>query len=91
MNVSDNNRRSTIQIIGDILRVKEATKTEIMYSLGFNSGRAKKYIGYLQRLGFLEMATNGRKTTYKVTPTGKELLGKIDELVECLGGWDNNH
>ena len=90
MNVNENGRRSTVQIIGDILRVKEATKTEIMYSLGFNSGRAKKYIGYLQRLGFLEMATNGRKTTYRVTPTGKELLDKIDELVECLGG-NNNH
>jgi len=91
MKVNENGRRSTVQIIGDILRVDEATKTEIMYSLGFNSGRAKKYVTYLLQLGFLEMATNGRKTTYKVTPAGKELLVKIDELVECLGGWDNNH
>ena len=91
MNVNNNNRRSTIQIIGDMLRVEEATKTEIMYGLGFNSGRAKKYIGYLLGLGFLEMATNGRKTTYRVTSTGKELLEKIDELVECVGGWDDNH
>ena len=90
MSMNDS-RRSTVQIIGDILRVKEATKTEIMYSLGFNSGRARKYINYLVRLGFLEMATNGRKTTYQVTPIGKELLIKIDELVECLGGWDNNN
>ncbi len=91
MNVNNNGRRSTVQIIGDILRVEESTKTEIMYSLGFNSGRAKKYIGFLLGLGFLETVTNGRKTTYKVTTNGKELLGKIDELVECLGGWDDNH
>lgn len=79
-----NNRRSKIHIVGDILRLGEATKTQVMYGLGFNSRRADEYIDWLVKLEFLEALKNGHRTIYRTTERGKGLLEKIDRVSKLL-------
>ncbi|MEK7354765.1 MAG: winged helix-turn-helix domain-containing protein, partial [Chloroflexota bacterium] len=42
-----NNRRSSIQIIADMLRLGEAGKTEIMYSANMSYFQLQKYLNFL--------------------------------------------
>ncbi len=72
-------RRDRMQIIADVLRLKEATKTEIMYSLGFNSARARHYIDFLVKKGFLERVNIGPRTIYQTSASGKHFLEQMEE------------
>ncbi len=78
------NRRDRMQIIADVLRLKEGTKTEIMYSLGFSSGRAGDYIDFLVKKGFLERVNIGPRTIYQTSASGKHFLEQMDRLTHLL-------
>ena len=84
-----NGRRSNIEIIADILRMGQASKTQIMYRVGMSFAQLQKYLDYLLERGFL--IRNSFKTPgaiYSVSQEGKSLLQSI-ERIEQLLAFDN--
>ena len=78
-------RRSSIQVIADILRLGEAGKTEIMYSANMSYFQLQKYLNFLLRLKLIDKVTVGNPiVTYRVTRKGLRLLRSIDSILEVL-------
>jgi predicted transcriptional regulator len=85
--VKMNRRRSSIEIIADMLRVGEngAGKTEIMYSANMSYSQIQKYLGFLLSHGLIDRAEVGNPVvTYQVTDKGSRLLRSIDNILEML-------
>jgi predicted transcriptional regulator len=79
-------RRSSIEVIADMLRLGEAGKTEIMYSANMSYFQLKKYLKFLLDRGLISEVTLGNPSvSYRVTPEGLKLLRDIDEILETLG------
>jgi predicted transcriptional regulator len=79
-------RRSSIEVIADMLRLGEAGKTEIMYSANMSYFQLKKYLKFLLDRGLISEVTLGNPSvTYRVTAEGLKVLRNIDELLETLG------
>lgn len=87
-------RRSNIDIIADILRLSQAGgkteigKTEIMYSANMSYRQLQKYLEYLVRRGFLVVMDEPDtkcKYTYRTTGRGRELLRRIEKVMEIWG------
>lgn len=79
--------RTRCEIIADILRLGEHGAWQVVCSSGLNAAMARQYLGHLVAKGFLEVIESERKTTYRATESGQDLLRKIDELVELIG-WE---
>ena len=80
-----NNRRSSIEVIADMLRLGEAGKTEIMYSANMSYQQLQKYLKYLLELKLIDKVTVGNPmVTYRVTEKGLRLLKSIDYILETL-------
>ena len=78
-------RRSSIQVIADILRLGEAGKTEIMYSANMSFFQLQKYLNFLLGLRLIDKVTVGNPmVTYRVTRKGLRLLKSIDAVLELL-------
>ena len=78
-------RRSSIQVIADILRLGEAGKTEIMYSANMSFFQLQKYLSFLLELKLIDKVTIGNPiVTYRVTRKGLRLLRSIDSILEVL-------
>jgi len=80
-------RRSSIQIIRDMLKVGEngAGKTEIMYSANMSYSQLQKYLSFLISQGFIDRVEVGHPiVTYQVTEQGRSLLKSIDAVLEVL-------
>ncbi len=80
-------RRSSIQIIRDMLKVGEngAGKTEIMYSANMSYSQLQKYLSFLISQGFVDRVEVGNPiVTYQVTEQGRSLLKSIDAVLEVL-------
>jgi predicted transcriptional regulator len=80
-------RRSSIQIIGDMLRVGEngAGKTEIMYTANMSYSQIQRYLDYLLDQGFVNRVNmDNTLVAYRVTDSGFKLLKAIDSLMEML-------
>lgn len=78
-------RRSSIEVIADILRLGEAGKTEIMYSANMSFFQLQKYLKYLIDMKLIDRVTVGNPTvTYRVTRKGLRLLRSIDAVLEML-------
>ena len=78
-------RRSSIQVIADILRLGEAGKTEIMYSANMSYKQLQKYLKFLLELRLIDKVTVGNPiVTYRVTRKGLKLLRSIDSILEIL-------
>ncbi len=78
-------RRSSIEVIADILRLGEAGKTEIMYSANMSFFQLQKYLKFLLELGLIDRVKVGNPTvTYRVTSKGLRLLKSIDSVLEML-------
>jgi predicted transcriptional regulator len=81
-------RRSAIQIIADILRLLrlgEAGKTEIMYTVNLSYNLRQKYVGNLLELGLLdETHQDSRSVSYRITHKGLSLLTAIENMQEML-------
>jgi predicted transcriptional regulator len=80
-------RRSSIQIIADMLRVGEngAGKTEIMYTANMSYSQIQRYLDYLVGQGFIgRVDMDNTMVAYRVTDSGFKLLKAIDTLMEML-------
>ena len=78
-------RRSSIEVIADMLRLGEASKTEIMYSANMSYFQLQKYLSFLLQLKLIDKVTVGNPTiTYRVTRKGLRLLRSIDSILEML-------
>ena len=79
------NRRSSIEVIADMLRLGEAGKTEIMYSANMSYAQLQKYLKFLLELKLIDKVTVGNPiVTYRVTRKGLRLLRSIDNILETL-------
>ena len=78
-------RRSSIEAIGDILRLGEAGKTEIMYTVHMSHSQLQKYLNLLLRLKLVNKTIGANQiVTYRITPKGFTLLRNIDNMLEIL-------
>jgi len=78
-------RRSSIEVIADMLRLGEAGKTEIMYSANMSYFQLQKYLKFLLQLGLINEITVGNPViTYRITKKGLRLLKQIDNILEIL-------
>ena len=78
-------RRSSIEVIADMLRLGEAGKTEIMYSANMSYFQLQKYLNFLLQQGLIDKVTVGNPVvTYRVTKKGLKLLRNIDSILEVL-------
>jgi predicted transcriptional regulator len=85
-------RRSSVEIIADMLRVGEkvAGKTEIMYSANMSYNQNERYMDYLISEGFLDKINLGNSVVaYKVSDSGLKLLKTIDTLMDMLNSNDD--
>ena len=79
------NRRSSIEVIADMLRLGEAGKTEIMYSANMSYAQLQKYLKFLLELKLIDRITVGNPViTYRITQKGLRLLRSIDNILETL-------
>jgi predicted transcriptional regulator len=80
-----NNRRSSIQIIADMLRLGEAGKTEIMYSANMSYFQLQKYLNFLLQQKLVDKVYLGNPSvSYRVTKKGFGLLKHIDSVQKVL-------
>ncbi len=80
-----NNRRSNIDIIADILRLGEASKTQVMYGVSMSYTQLQKYLDYLVEGGFLDKEKHrANGGFYRITGRGRELLQAIEEIGDIL-------
>jgi len=78
-------RRSSIEVIADMLRLGEAGKTEIMYSANMSYFQLQKYLNFLLQQRLIDKVTVGNPVvTYRVTKKGLRLLRNIDSILEVL-------
>jgi predicted transcriptional regulator len=78
-------RRSSIEVIADMLRLGEAGKTEIMYSANMSYHQLQKYLTFMLQMGFITKVTVGNPVvTYRVTRKGLRLLRSIEGILEIL-------
>ena len=78
-------RRSSIEVIADMLRLGEAGKTEIMYSANMSYAQLQKYLKFLLELELIDRVAVGNPViTYRVTKKGLRLLRSIDDILEIL-------
>ena len=78
-------RRSSMEVIADMLRLGEAGKTEIMYSANMSYKQLQKYLKFLLELKLIDKVTVGNPiVTYRVTKKGLKLLRSIDNILETL-------
>jgi predicted transcriptional regulator len=78
-------RRSSIEVIADMLRLGEAGKTEIMYSANMSYHQLQKYLTFMLQLGLITKVTVGNPVvTYRVTRKGLRLLHSIEGVLEIL-------
>jgi len=78
-------RRTSLEIIADMLRLGEAGKTEIMYSANMSYFQLKKYLNFLLERKLIDKVTLGNPSvTYRVTRKGLKILRNIDAILEAL-------
>ena len=78
-------RRTSIQVIADILRLGEAGKTEIMYSANMSYFQLQKYLKFMMELKLIDKVYVGNPiVTYRVTKKGLRLLKNIDSILDIL-------
>jgi len=81
-----NHRRSSVEVIGDILRLGEAGKTQIMYSANMSYRQLQRYLAFLVQQGFLERrVVSNPGVKYRTTQKGQRLLNSIDTIMDMLG------
>jgi len=78
-------RRSSVEIMGEILRLGPAGKTEIMYSVNMSHSQLGRYLELLTGRGLLERVVGkARIPLYVTTEKGKALLPHIQAMVDAL-------
>lgn len=68
-----------------MLRLGEAGKTEIMYSVNMSYFQLQKYLSFLIERKLIDKVALGNPSiTYRVTKKGLNLLRSIDGILETL-------
>ena len=79
-------RRSSWEVVSDILAVGSGTKTDFLYEARLNSRQLNKYLGLLLDKGLLVEAEPERgRAIYQVTAQGNEVLARLREIIDLLG------
>ena len=78
-------RRSTFEIIADILRFGEASRTKISGGASISSDSLDRYLSLLTEWGFLSITRKGNHNIYHTTEKGEVLLHQIDDIYRRLG------
>jgi predicted transcriptional regulator len=82
-NMLANRRRSTSEVLKEILLSSPATKSNIRYSVGLNLRQAKRYLPHLIDEGYLRLAEDERGSAiYEISDKGKKLLQILSDLSE---------
>ena len=79
-------RRTRFEIIAEILRLGKASRTKIMYGCDLSFRQLDRYLAQLCDQGYLTVTHEDRKRYYCTTEKGRELLERIDQVLEMLGG-----
>ncbi len=78
-------RRTSLEIMADMLRLGEAGKTEIMYSANMSYFQLQKYLNFMLERKLIDKVTLGNPSvTYRVTKKGLRILRSIDAIMETL-------
>ncbi len=78
-------RRSSIEVVADILRLGQAGKTEIMYSTNMSYYQLHKYLDFLIERGFMARVNSGNSIgTYRTTRKGLRLVKRTDGVLAML-------
>jgi predicted transcriptional regulator len=78
-------RRSSMEIIADMLRLGEAGKTEIMYSANMSYFQLQKYLNFMLERGLIDKVKLGNPSVaYRVTKKGLRILRSIDAVLQAL-------
>lgn len=68
-----------------MLRLGEAGKTEIMYSVNMSYFQLQKYLNFLMERGLIDKVRLGNPSvTYRVTKKGLRILRSIDAILDIL-------
>lgn len=78
-------KRSNVEIIGEILSMRPAGKTAIMYGVNMSHEQVVMYLDFLCQKGLIETCHSNGKTEYKATETGGQLLRHIESVMKELG------
>jgi predicted transcriptional regulator len=74
-----------MEIIADMLRLGEAGKTEMMYSVNMSYFQLQKYLNFLLERRLIDKVALGNPSvTYRVTRKGLRILRSIDAILETL-------
>lgn len=83
-------RRNQISIIREILascsREEGATKTAIVYKIGFNFGRVEKYIDLLLGKSLVEQVVSEPYMVYRITQKGLQALRVLADADSFIFG-----
>jgi predicted transcriptional regulator len=78
-------RRTTPEVLKDILSVAPATKSGIRFTVGLNYSQAKRYLPYLITEGYLEIGEDEKgRAIYEISPRGRKLLEVLNELAAMV-------
>ena len=81
----ENQKRSRIEVMADILRLGEAGKTEIMFEANLSYIQLQKYLRYLTEGGFLQrVVVPNPGVKFRITVQGEKLLNNIDVVLDML-------
>jgi predicted transcriptional regulator len=78
-------RRSSIEIIGEILKLKRAGKTKIMYRANMSYEQMGMYLDFLENKGLMVEDTSNGRVIFKTTERGVNVLERIEGLLKELG------
>jgi predicted transcriptional regulator len=68
-----------------LLRLGEAGKTEVMYTVKLTHAQTQRYLSRLVELGLVESPDETVRTPgYRITRKGLDILSKIEEVQEML-------
>ncbi|MDP6452789.1 MAG: winged helix-turn-helix domain-containing protein, partial [SAR202 cluster bacterium] len=80
------NRRSSIDIVADILRLGESNKTRVMYQVNMSHAQLESYLIFLIDRNLIEQKTDPvGKSVYSPTEQGQVLLQHIERVQLMMG------
>ncbi len=77
-------RRSKFEVIADILRFGQASRTKILDGSSISSDLLDRYLSLLTGRGFLDIIIKGNHKVYHTTKEGETLLHRIDDIYQSL-------
>jgi len=78
-------RRSKFEVMADILRLGQMSRTRILHSSGIKAVLLDRYLSLMTERGFLTITTKGNHRIYHTTGKGENLLQQIDNIYSKIG------